>query len=275
MNPELSIVLPAYNEAKRLPPYLLAVDDYLRRSDVAGYEIIVVDDGSRDGLGEILASLTAERPAVTVVTLQENRGKGAAVRTGVLAASGRLILFADADGATPIEEERKLRRRILEGADLAVGLRRAGGAAAQRSLPRRLSGLVFSHLIRSLFRIKASDTQCGFKMFRREVGRRLFEACAEDGYLFDIYILALAERCGYRTAEEPTRWAEVGGSKVRLFRDSCRMLAGIPRLHRALRSPAPEPPTLSNHPRIARATLGPPTVELSDPTERRNDRHPG
>src|SRR5439155_7458412 len=123
MQPVLSLFIPAYNEAQRLPPYLAAIRAHFERALPGQYEIIVVDDGSQDGLSALLEDLAADWSELNWLYLQQNQGKGASVRTGVLAAHGELILFADADGATPIEEETKLRLAIEQGADVAIGSR--------------------------------------------------------------------------------------------------------------------------------------------------------
>jgi dolichyl-phosphate beta-glucosyltransferase len=234
MSIELSVVIPAYNEAVRLPPFLAAVRTYLATSGVADSEVIVVDDGSRDGLSDRIIGLSSEWPCLSLICHPTNLGKGAAVRTGMLAARGRLVLFADADGATPIEEERKLRATIEAGADLAVGSRLLGGLEVERPWHRKLIGRLFAGLVHALLPVPVRDTQCGFKMFRRELVPSLFAPCSESGYLFDLYILASAVRLGYRIAEVPIRWVDIPGSKVRLFCDPWWMLLGSLRLRRSL-----------------------------------------
>lgn len=250
VNTFLSVVIPAYNEARRLPRYLDAIRDYFERSGSGDHEVIVVDDGSRDGTAEEVLRRSKGWPRLRLIRHATNRGKGAAVRTGMLAAAGRLLLFADADGATPIEEEARFREVIERGgADLAVGSRRT--ALSRRAWHRRLVGRAFSVAVRTVLPMPACDTQCGFKMFRRGPGIDLFSSCREDAYLFDLEVLAMAARRGYRVAEVDIRWDEVPGSKVRLVRDSCRMLAGLPRVRKAIRSakvatlPALEPGTVA------------------------------
>ena len=234
---ELSLVIPAFNEGQRLPPLLHRVRPYLIRTYGTGYEVLVVDDGSWDDLGRRLGPLRAGWPELLCLRHTLNQGKGAAVRTGVLAARGRLILFSDADGATPFEEESHLRRTIEAGADVAVGSRLLPGPSVSRSRTwcRNLTGSAFSRLVRAVSGLPVRDTQCGFKMFRREVGQRLFRLCREPGYLFDIEVLALAWRLGYRIAEVPVRWNEMPGSKVRLLRDGWEMAWGLLRLRRAFK----------------------------------------
>ena len=237
MSTTLSIILPAFNEAGRLPAYLDAIGPYLGRAGLDDYEVIVVDDGSRDGTADLVDRRAVDWARLSAIRLDRNRGKGAAVRAGVMAARHEFVLFADADGATPIEEEARLRAEIDAGADLAIGSRLA---SRSRAWHRGLTGRAFAAAVRLALTIPARDTQCGFKMFRRDVARRLFDSCGEEGYLFDLHVLALAARLGLRIAEVEVRWSEVPGSKVRLVRDSWRMLSGLPRLRRSVRAATPE-----------------------------------
>ena len=229
MTPTLSIVIPAYNEAQRLPQYLEAIRTYTRDSMIPSYEVVIVDDGSSDETCEIVAELAQQWPELRLERQERNQGKGAAVRRGVLAAKGEFILFADADGATPISEERKLRDALDAGADLAVGSRllSRSNASCQRAWHRRIIGLTFSTLTRGLLGIPVRDTQCGFKMFRSHVGHALFQPCRESGYLFDLHVLALAASLEYKHVEIPIVWRDVPGSKLRLASDSWKMLLGL------------------------------------------------
>lgn len=238
MSTVLSVVIPAYNEAGRLPRYLDAIRGYFDQSGLADYEVIVVDDGSRDRTAGEVRRRSLCWPQLRLIRHPANRGKGAAVRTGMLAATGLFLLFADADGATPIEEEARFREAIDGGgADVVVGSRRT--AMSRRAWHRKLFGRAFSQAVRMVLPMPACDTQCGFKMFRRGPGIDLFSRCREDAYLFDLEVLAMAARRGYRVAELDIRWDEIPGSKVRLIRDSCRMLAGLPRVRRSVRTAEP------------------------------------
>ena len=236
MSIALSVILPAYNESRRLPPYLASVRGYLDERYPGGYEVVVVDDGSRDGLADTLAPLAVDWPELEVIRHQFNRGKGAAVRTGMLAARGRWLLFADADGATPIDQEAKLSDAIQAGADLAVGSRliAGGDVTRRRTRARAVVGRLFAGLARRWLRIAVRDTQCGFKMFRREIGRELFSRARESGYLFDLELLVLAYRLGYRVAEVPVTWADVPGGHLSPARELGRILLGLCRLRRRL-----------------------------------------
>ena len=232
----LSLIIPAYDEARRLPPYLASVRRHLDEHYPGGYEVIVVDDGSRDGLAEVLDPLAADWPELAVMRHPDNRGKGAAVRTGMLAARGRLLLFADADGATPIDEETKLSEAVRAGADLAVGSRLlpAADVTRRRTRTRRLVGRLFAGVARTWLPIPVRDTQCGFKMFRGEVGRKLFSLSRESGYLFDLELLVLARRFGYQVAEVPVNWSDVPGGHLSPARELGRILFGLWRLRRRL-----------------------------------------
>lgn len=241
--PRLSVVLPAYNEATRLPRYLRAARPYLAGAFSDDYEVLVVDDGSEDGLAAEVGRLGVGWPQLTLLHHEHNQGKGAALRTGMAAAQGEVLLFADADGATPIEEEAKLRAEISRGAALAVGSRLldSPGGAVSRSWRRDLPGRAFALLARSLFHLPVWDTQCGFKMFRREVVAPLLRVSRQDGYLFDLEVLAWASRLRYRIAEVPVRWRDVPGSKVRLCRDGWCMLRGTWQLYRTFQRTAAAP----------------------------------
>jgi len=235
----LSLIIPAYNEAKRLSPYLESIRKYfdeLNVREINGYEVIVVDDGSLDHTVELVSHYAEGWPQLRVRVHPTNRGKGAAIRDGILAARGELLLFADADGATPIEEERRLRAVIAKGADLAAGSRLLPGARRKRALHRAILGRLFAVFVRAFMPVAVRDTQCGFKMFRRDAGLHLFELCHEDGYLFDLHILAAAAALGYRVDEVAIRWREVPGSKISLFHEASAMAFKLLELRRAFRT---------------------------------------
>jgi dolichyl-phosphate beta-glucosyltransferase len=234
----VSVVVPAYNEEKRLPPYLESIRQHFD-SDLAGcYEVIVVDDGSTDGMADLLERRAEGFPQLRIVGHSENCGKGAAVRTGVLAARGRYVLFADADGATPIEEERRLRAQLQSDVDIAIGSRRVASTevARNRNPFRGVVGKSFAGLARLLLGLSVRDTQCGFKMFRHEVAVKLFPQMREEGYYFDLEMLILADRYGYRVVEVPINWADQPGSRMSFAREIPSMIGAFRRLRRLRRS---------------------------------------
>jgi len=240
MNPNrdisLSLIIPAYNEAKRLPPYLAVVREHLDRRYPDAYEVIIVDDGSSDGLPDVLEPLAADWPQLTVIGHATNQGKGAAVRTGMLAARGELLLFADADGATPIDEEENLCEAIQD-ADVAIGSRYVPTTEAtrRRTFSRGLAGRTFAAFVRWRLGISVRDTQCGFKMFRCDAGRRLFSAAKEPGYLFDLELLVLAKRFEFKVVEVPVNWSDIPGGHLSPIRELPRILLQLRRLRRRLK----------------------------------------
>ena len=224
-NPRWSVVIPAYNEAARLPTYLKEVLAYLEGRGES-YEVIVVDDGSRDGTADRVREVADGRAEVTVHALDRNRGKGHAVRAGMARAVGGLRLMADADGATPIGEVARLEAAVSAGADLAVGSRvlRDPSVTRQVRVHRKLSGHVFNFLVRRLGVASVLDTQCGFKLFRGAVAGALFPEITTDGFGFDVELVMLAERRGYRVVEGAVNWADQPGSKVAVLREGPRMI---------------------------------------------------
>jgi len=237
MSVSLSLILPAYNEAQRLPPFLSAVRTYLAKQFGDDYEVIVVDDGSTDGLTSILDEAERDWPQLRPLCHPVNQGKGAAVRTGMLTARGQLLLFADADGATPIEEERRLRAAIEAGAEVAIGSRlvTSSEVSRERTWYRGLIGRAFARLARCALGVPVYDTQCGFKMFRRDAGRHLFSLVQENGYLFDLELLILADRLRYRVVEVPVNWAEVPGGHLSVAQHWRTILVGLRRLRAKMR----------------------------------------
>jgi dolichyl-phosphate beta-glucosyltransferase len=220
-----SVVIPAYNEAERLPPYLDRIVAYLggRREP---YEVLVVDDGSRDATSEVARALGRHHPEVKALRRETNQGKGAAVRRGMLAAAGELRLFADADGATPIGELARLERALEAGADVAIGSRALGdpGVAVVTRRHRALAGQVFNRLVRRLGLTGIADSQCGFKAFRAAVAEDLFGRLRTMGFGFDVEILLRARAAGYRIVEVPVNWVDQAGSKVAVLTDGPRMV---------------------------------------------------
>jgi len=223
-----SVVIPAYNEADRLPRYLREVVGYLDGRDES-YEVLVVDDGSVDDTSKAVRELSEIHPRVRLVRFPENRGKGRAVRAGMLQARGALRLMADADGATPIIEVKRLEAAISAGADLAAGSRARPdpSVARQTRLHRRMAGHLFNVMARRLGAGDVVDTQCGFKLFRGPIADDLFGALRTEGFGFDVELLFLARQRGYRVAEVAVNWADQPGSKVGVLRHAPGMVYEI------------------------------------------------
>lgn len=225
--PYLSVIIPAYNEASRLPLFLHRVIAHLDQRGQP-YEILVVDDGSCDDTAQAVRLAADNRPHVRLIQLTCNMGKGAAVRRGMQAARGRVQLFADADGATPIEELGRLEAALVAGADLAIGSRALASHnpafTVHARWHRSVLGSLFNNLVRRLGVPHIADTQCGFKLFRQSVAQDLFAVSCVDGYAFDLELLHIARQRRYRIAEVPINWTDQPGSKVRLWRDGSVML---------------------------------------------------
>jgi len=223
---ELSVVIPAYNEAGRIGPTLDRVDAYLGARG-GGSEILVVDDGSTDATAELVAAHPAH--GLRLVRLERNRGKGAAVRRGVAESRGRRVLLCDADLSTPIEEIEVLERHLEDGADLAIGSRGLGDSAVRRHQPlyRELMGKTFNRIIRFLGIRGVRDTQCGFKLLDGAVARRLFATLLTDGFAFDVELIWLARRAGCRIDEVGVEWWNSPASRVDPVADSLAMIRDV------------------------------------------------
>ncbi|WP_461010343.1 dolichyl-phosphate beta-glucosyltransferase [Streptomyces capparidis] len=210
----LSVVIPAYNEERRLRATLETVGRYLAAS-AASWEVIVVDDGSTDGTARLVRAAAGGEPRIRLLASPVNRGKGSAVRLGVLASRGRRVLFCDADQATPIEELAGLAAALDRGADAAIGSRAGSAARDGRPALRRGLGRAGNRFIQAVAVPGIHDTQCGFKLFDGDKARAAFALARIDGWGFDVEILLLFTRLGWTVAEVPVRWAHQPGSKVR------------------------------------------------------------
>jgi glycosyltransferase involved in cell wall biosynthesis len=224
---ELSIVIPAYNEEPRLPASLARIAAYIRASG-RETEVVVVDDGSRDGTAAAAESFRNEIPGLRVISNGENRGKGYSVRHGMLEALGRIVLFTDADLSAPIEEADKL-LAALENSDVAIGSRAMDRSLiyVRQSLFREFAGIVFNAIVRLTLRLPFVDTQCGFKAFRRVPCHIIFEQQSIDRFGFDPELLYLARHHGLRAVEIPVRWAHSPATKVNMFSDSLQMFLDV------------------------------------------------
>lgn len=234
---ELSVVIPAFNEAQRLEPSLRSVLGFLTRRG-RPFEVLVVDDGSSDGTAEVAGRFTEQ--GVRVLVQPRNRGKGAALKAGVLASRGAAVLLTDADLSTPIEELAKLEPYLSadgSGADLVLGSRAVTGADIRQHQPfyREWMGKVFNLLIRLLGVRGVRDTQCGFKLLRGDVARRLFAEMSIEGFAYDVEMIWLARRHGYRLAEVGVIWSNSAASKVDPLRSSFEMFRDVLRIRFARR----------------------------------------
>jgi glycosyltransferase involved in cell wall biosynthesis len=229
--PDLSIIIPAYNEERRLPRGLAKIRDYLAgRAFAPGkVEIIVVDDGSKDRTAAIAEEWSREMPTLRLVPNGENRGKGYSVRHGMMEARGRVALFTDADLSAPIDEADKLLVALDQGNDVAIGSRAVNRALifGHQSRLRELAGMVFNGFVRLFTGLPFQDTQCGFKAFLREPSQIVFEQQRIEGFGFDPEILFLAKRHGLRAVEIPVRWAHDPATKVHVVRDSLLMFLDL------------------------------------------------
>jgi glycosyltransferase involved in cell wall biosynthesis len=226
-DPEISIVIPSYNEELRLPVTLEKIAGYL--PSLGGEtEILVVDDGSKDRTAEVAESFRRIFPNLRVISNGENRGKGFSVRHGMLEARGRAVLFTDADLSAPIEEAPKL-LEALKTYDVAIGSRALDRSliTVHESRFREFAGIVFNTIVRLVLRLPFVDTQCGFKAFRRERCQIIFKQQRIERFGFDPELLYLARHHGLRTVEIPVRWGHSPATKVNMLRDSIQMFFDI------------------------------------------------
>jgi glycosyltransferase involved in cell wall biosynthesis len=242
MSPEISIVIPAYDEAARLSEPLEQIFRYLR-SNNTNAEVIVVDDGSADGTADVARSVFDANPQIDsrVITYDPNRGKGYAVRTGLKEARANIALITDADLSTPIEEMDKLVRPIELGEfDVTFGSRALDRSLIGTHQPwrREQGGKVMNLIIRTMSGLPFSDTQCGFKAFNMARFRPLLDVMTIDRFGFDVEFLFVAKYHGLRLKEIPVRWNDVEGSKLSIFRDTRRMFAELAQIRRNSRNGA-------------------------------------
>jgi dolichyl-phosphate beta-glucosyltransferase len=231
--PELSVVVPAYNESERLPGTLSVIKPYLN-SLGSSWELIIVNDGSSDTTGEVIRAEQALEPGkVLAVDLHPNGGKGRAVAAGVAASRGPLVLISDADFSTPIDELPKLEQAIEAGYDIAIGSRAKRGAQVEISQPfhRVLMGKIFNLIVQVAVLPGFWDTQCGFKLWKGGVAREIFKAMKLHGNVaFDVEVLYRARKRGYRIAEVPVRWFDSIPSRISPLRHSAEALVDIARI---------------------------------------------
>ncbi|MBI2453017.1 MAG: glycosyltransferase family 2 protein, partial [Parcubacteria group bacterium] len=214
----LSVVIPAYNEAKRLLNTLVAADEYLRRQSYE-YEILVVNDGSKDNTADVVRQAEAFIKNLRLIDERENHGKGYAVRKGMLEAKGDYRLFTDADNSTSLDQVEKMWPEFEKGFDVVIGSRDIKGAElpVPQSWLRMRLGDIFNIIVQITSGLWGIwDTQCGFKGFTRKAAEELFSRATIERWAFDVEILALARKLGFRIREIPVRWVNDPNSKVRL-----------------------------------------------------------
>jgi len=228
LSPAISIVIPCFNEARKVEADIRAVKEYFS-SQPYSFELILVDDGSSDGTGEILKRTSGAR----AICYQPNRGKGYAVRTGMLAAAGRYRLFADAGLCVPFCEIEKGLALLEAGTDVAIGSRKleASRIAEQPAAYRQVGSRLFGWVVRNWMGLRYSDTQCGFKLFTADAALRLFSAARIDGFMFDAETLLNARKFGLTVKEFPVEWRADHDTRYKPFTGSFRNLYELLRIN--------------------------------------------
>jgi len=228
--PGLSIVIPAYNEAGRMADPLRRIRDHVRGRDLSA-EIVIVDDGSTDGTADVARRLGRDLGVTLRVLGSEHRGKGHAVRIGMMGARGRAVLMADADLSTSIDELDRFLPYLRDGAHVVIGSRKMQGAVIEVRQPilRETMGRVFTFLTQLLV-VRVSDATCGFKLFTRDAAHQVFSRMTLDDWSFDAEALFLARRLGYVIREVPVAWRDEPGTKVHRGKDAVRAAVGLIRI---------------------------------------------
>jgi dolichyl-phosphate beta-glucosyltransferase len=213
-SPEISIIIPAYNEEKVIAETIKKITAFFRERD---YEIIIVDDGSTDNT--LLKVQELNYPNIKLIRNYKNYGKGYSVKRGMLHSKGREVLFTDVDLSTPLEDYEKLKREIENDSDLAIGSRLLSGSTIIKRQPiiRELLGKFYGIFAHYLVRWKFVDTQCGFKLFKGDAARDIFGEVGVKGYGFDIEVILIALKKGYKITEVPVRWVDNPDSKIKFF----------------------------------------------------------
>ena len=230
ISPRVSIVIPAFNEEVRIAESLRRIETFTRRMPWTS-EVLVVDDGSLDETAAIVSG--TQVPGLRLIRSETNRGKGHSVKIGVLAAAGEFVIFSDADLSAPIDElEKLLTAAKTQAADVVIGSRAIDRSYIEKhqSRGREVGGMVFNLMVRIFLGLRIHDTQCGFKLFRREKILPVFEKMTIAGFGFDPELLFLASRAQLKILEVPVRWSHVEGSKIRFMRDSIRMFSDLIRI---------------------------------------------
>jgi dolichyl-phosphate beta-glucosyltransferase len=240
--PKLAVVVPAYNESGRIGPTLERLNEYLSAQPYT-WTVVVVNDGSKDDTAKIVLDFAKSHQGFQLLDSQPNHGKGFVVRKGMTEVDAEWLLFSDADLAAPIEEVEKLWAAVEKGPPIAIGSRplRESRLEVRQPWYREAAGRAFNLAVQ-LFAVRGiKDTQCGFKLFRKDVARDVFSRCKLDGFGFDFESLMIARDLGYDIAEVPIRWAHQEGSKVNMLRDGARMLTELVKLRLAGRNKRTRP----------------------------------
>jgi dolichyl-phosphate beta-glucosyltransferase len=226
---DISIVIPAYNEENRIVATLNKIYNYLKQKQFE-FEIIIVDDGSKDKTRQIVENFEKENKEIKLLQHEKNKGKGASVRTGVLIAKGDYILFSDSDLSTPIEELDKLLFWVKEK-DYDIAIASRGLPDSQIPVPqpwhRRLTGKMFPIMVRLIVTNQFRDTQCGFKLFKKDASKEIFKEQKITGFAFDVEVLYKAILKRYKIKEVPVIWINSASSKVAILRDPLKMLKDL------------------------------------------------
>ncbi len=226
--PEVSIIIPVYNEENRLQCSLIKIQDFLKDQPYT-YEIFIVDDGSTDNTLSTIKEICNDDTRIKISSYGGNRGKGYAVRFGMINSRGKYRLFTDADLSTPIEEMTSLLERLDQGYNICIGSRATPDSQIIEHQPfyREFLGITYNRIIRITMALPFFDTQCGFKCVKGDVASRLFPLLKVDGFGFDVEMLFVAKRLGYTIKENGVRWINSPATKVSMLRDPVNMLATI------------------------------------------------
>lgn len=236
--PYLSLIIPAYNEASRLPETLALVRDWIERQGFT-VEVLVVDDGSTDATLAVVEAFSKRCPAVRLIKNEKNKGKGGVVKQGMLEAAGEWRLFMDADSATPVDQIKRL-LAFTSTHEVIIGSRylHPESIKIKQPLKRRIPSRAVNRLIQFAFLPGIKDTQCGFKLFSAEAAQTIFSRQRVHGWLFDVEILTIARQLGYAIKEVPVDWYDAKDSKLRAMRTIWRTLRELTAIHKQVRTGA-------------------------------------